>query len=76
MWFILILTPISWSIGAIYRYFRSRDKGIVRFSIIHVSLCFQYMMLLAYLWLPLQSFEIALYIFVFGLGIFVPDVNN
>lgn len=70
------MIPVSWAVGFIYRYFMVKDKRVLRFKFIHLSLCFQYLILIAYIWVPLLLFKIPLYVYVFGIGTFDCFVKN
>ena len=76
MEYILLMTPVSWAAGAIYRHYMVKDKSELRFKFIHLTLCFQYITLVAYIWVPLMSFKIPLYVYVFGVATFDTFVKN
>lgn len=67
--YISVIIPISWIVGTCYKYYLVRKNSPVKFNLIYVILCIEYLLLIAYFWIPLLDLKYEVYcaVFVFGL---------
>ena len=67
--YISVIIPISWMAGTCYKYYLIRKNSPIKFNLIYVILCVEYLLLIAYFWIPLLDLKTVVYysVFVFGL---------